>query len=169
MISTVFQNVHLDSPTIKTAKKIQHFNNTEPRATGAFVYLYQEWYIAFMAIRKIPVPFCDVCGEPWLPKHRAADGTVNPLFEKPEKSKRCGKCKSTRWNAAGVDRRRKAVVESPSEVPQVTAGDVLQTLDAPMSSEKMEQYDKIFPPPPGISRCKHGLYSCPECHDQEAD
>lgn len=133
-----------------------------------------------MAIRKIPVPFCDVCGEPWLPKHRAADGTVNPLFEKPEKSKRCGKCKSTRWNAAGVDRRRKAVVESPAEVPQVTVQDVEQTIDNaaalglavmernsdPTVAAAAEEVAKaIFYP---NARCRHGLYSCPECHHQEA-
>ena len=133
-----------------------------------------------MAIRKIPVPFCDVCGEPWLPKHRAADGTVNPLFEKPEKSKRCGKCKSTRWNAAGVDRRRKAVVESPAEVPQVTVQDVEQTMDNaaalelavmernsdPMVAAAAEEVAKAICYP--NVRCKHGLYSCPECHHQEA-
>ena len=129
-----------------------------------------------MAIRKIPVPFCDVCGEPWLPKHRAADGTVNPLFEKPEKSKRCGKCKSTRWNAAGVDRRRKAVVESPAEVPQVTVEDVEQTIAAvpmPVIPEEVFQYAKQLKSEfQAISggtnvRCKHGLYACPECHHQE--
>jgi hypothetical protein len=130
-------------------------------------HFHQEWYIAFMAIRKIPVPFCDVCGEPWLPKHRAADGTVNPLFEKPEKSKRCGKCKSTRWNAAGVDRRRKAVVDSPAEVPQVTIDDVRATvcgLSENPSPALLEALNKTARA--AASRCKHGLYSCPECHHQ---
>jgi hypothetical protein len=150
-----------------------------------------------MAIKKIQVPFCDVCGEPWLPKHRSTDGTVNPLFEKPEKSKRCGKCKSTRWNAAGVDRRRKAVVESPveafiaadadttqeeietacAEIPQVTVQDVEQTIDAmpmPVIPREVFQYAKQlkseFQAISGRTnvRCKHGLYSCPECHHQEA-
>ena len=142
-----------------------------------------------MAIRKIPVPFCDVCGEPWLPKHRAADGTVNPLFENPEKSKRCGKCKSTRWNASGVDRRRKAVVESPAEafiasdvdttveeieaacaeVPQVTIDDVRATVcglsknPSPALLEALNETARA-----AAARCKHGLYSCPECHHQEA-
>ena len=153
-----------------------------------------------MAIRKIPVPFCDVCGEPSLPRHRLADGTINPIFEHPERTKRCGKCKSTRWNAAGVDRRRKAVVDSPAEafiasdvdttveeieaacaeVPQVTVQDVEQTMDNaaalelavmernsdPMVAAAAEEVAKaIFYP---NVRCKHGLYSCPECHHQEA-
>ena len=61
-----------------------------------------------MAIKKIPVPFCDQCGEPWLPKFRM-NGDSNPIFDHPEQSKRCGKCKSTRWNSGDVDRRRKTV------------------------------------------------------------
>ena len=69
-----------------------------------------------MAIKTIPVPFCDQCDEPWLPKHLLADGTPNPIFEHPEDSKRCGKCKSTRWNAGGVDRRRKAVAQDSDAV-----------------------------------------------------
>jgi hypothetical protein len=130
-------------------------------------------------IKKIQVPFCDVCGEPWLPKHRLADGTINLVFEKPDRSKRCGKCKSTRWNAAGVDRRRKVVVEATEEVPQVTVADVEQTVDYAVALELAvlgrhsdttvaaaadEVAKAIFYP---NARCRHGLYSCPECHHQE--
>ena len=110
-----------------------------------------------MAVKKIPVPFCDVCGEPWLPKHRLDDGTLNPIFEHPDRAKRCGKCKSTCWNAAGIDRRRKPNVESPAEVSQVTVEDVEQTVDRP-----------ILPSRAIDARCKHGLYNCPECHPPEA-
>jgi len=129
-----------------------------------------------MAVKKIPVPFCDVCGEPWLPKHRAADGTVNPLFEKPENSKRCGKCKSTRWNAAGVDRRRKKPVQdSPEEIISAFDGPVAQEL-VPSMQERLdssvtilEQYlEREEALKRSVNaRCKHMLYDCPECHHRE--
>ena len=125
-----------------------------------------------MAVKRIPVPFCDVCGKPWLPKHRLADGTVNPVFEKPEKSKRCGKCKSTRWNAAGVDRRRKAVIESPAEIEQQIVEvqmpkipeEVFQYAESMMKGAQILSGAQVL----GNARCRHGLYSCPECHPQEA-
>lgn len=104
-----------------------------------------------MAVKNIPVPFCDVCGEPWLPKFKQPDGTHNPIFNHPEQSKRCGKCKTTRWNAAGVDRRRKGVEEI---VPRVTEEDVQQTLDRPVAVS--------------AGRCKHMLYNCHQCHPKEA-
>jgi hypothetical protein len=133
-----------------------------------------------MAIKKIKVPFCDVCHKPWLPKFLLDDGTPNPAFLDPTLCPRCGKCKSTRWNAAGVDRRRKAVVESPAEVPQVTMQDVEQTIDAmpmPVIPEEVFQYAENMMKGAQIlcgsiaevkGRCRHGLYSCPECHPQEA-
>ena len=102
-------------------------------------------------MKNIPVPFCDECGEPWLPKFRLADGTRNPIFDHPEDSKRCGKCKTTRWNAAGVDRRRKQAQES---VPEVSGEDVMQTIDRPALVS--------------AGRCKHMLYNCPQCHPKEA-
>ena len=125
-----------------------------------------------MAVKRIPVPFCDVCGKPWLPKHRLADGTVNPVFENPEKSKRCGKCKSTRWNAAGVDRRRKVVAESlVEEIHPVTMDDVRATvcgLAENPSPALIEALGRTAQAASAVARCKHGLYSCPECHPQEA-
>ena len=126
--------------------------------------------VAFMAIKKIPVPFCDSCDEPWLPKFRAADGTPNPIFENPELSKRCGKCKSTRWNAAGVDRRKKVVVESPTEIPQVTIDDVRATvcgLSENPSPELLEALAITAQAAVVHARCRHGLYSCPQCHSKE--
>jgi hypothetical protein len=124
-------------------------------------------YIGPVAIKKIPVPFCDVCGEPWLPKVKLPDGTHNPIFDHPENSKRCGKCKTTRWNANGVDRRRKPVeqviptelildADELSKIPEVNLVDVLQTIDQGA--------------PKGYStgRCKHMLYNCPQCHPKEA-
>ena len=126
-----------------------------------------------MAIKRIPVPFCDVCKEPWLPKHRLADGTVNPVFTDPSLGKRCGKCKRTGWNAGGVDRRRKqplgavsgdkeAAVDSqtlqdadeqPASPPAATIEDAAQVIDAPV---------KV------AGRCKHMLYKCPQCHSEKA-
>jgi hypothetical protein len=108
-----------------------------------------------MAIKEIKVPFCDVCGEPWLPKFHQANGMPNPIFEHPEQSKRCGKCKSTRWNANGVDRRRKTQPQdtTETETPEVTIADVEQTIDRPLQS---------------TARCQHGLYKCPQCSFKEA-
>lgn len=121
-----------------------------------------------MAVKKIPVPFCDVCQQPFLPKFILKDGTRNPIFDHPERSKRCGKCKRSNWNSGGLDRRRKpAKVESAEsapladaikvpvtldslerQAPQVTAADVAQTIDIQVAAR----------------RCKHRLFNCPECH-----
>lgn len=97
-----------------------------------------------MAVKKIPVPFCDWCGNPFLPKFRLKDGTPNPIFDHPERSKRCGKCKRTGWNAGGVDRRRKSV----EKIPEVTAQDVIQNVDVA----------------PAARRCRHGLFKCEKCN-----
>ena len=129
-----------------------------------------------MAIKKIKIPFCDVCLKPWMPDFLLADGTPNPIFYHPEDSKRCGKCKSTRWNAAGVDRRRKVVVESPAEIPQVTIDDVRATMDLPeipkeafaFLEEATEKAKAISGGVAASARCRHGLYSCPECSFKEA-
>lgn len=51
-----------------------------------------------MAVRVIEVPECDVCGELWLPDKRLPDGSINPARKNPKLCKRCGKCKSPRWN-----------------------------------------------------------------------
>ena len=126
-----------------------------------------------MAVKRIPVPFCDECGEPWLPKFKLSDGTHNPIFDKPERSKRCGKCKTTRWNAAGVDRRRKVVEEI---VPRVTAEDVLQTLDMPevpqeafrYAEEQVARAKAVSGGTASTGRCCHMLYNCPQCHSKEA-
>jgi hypothetical protein len=115
-----------------------------------------------MAVKKIPVPFCDWCGLPFLPKFRLKDGTQNPIFYHPEKSKRCGKCKRTGWNAGGVDRRRKSVpkVESAASAPLV---DAIKASATPDSRER---------PAPGSAprarRCRHGLYKCEKCHGEQA-
>lgn len=106
-------------------------------------------------VNKIPVPFCDWCKQPFLPKFNLPDGTHNPIFDHPEKSKRCGKCKRTGWNAGGVDRRRKQPVAVVEEIPQVTEQDVIQTIDA-------------SPPAPPARRCRHGLYKCQQCHPEFA-
>ena len=146
-----------------------------------------------MAIKKIKIPFCDQCGKPWLPDFLLADGTPNPLFEHPEDCKRCGKCKSTRWNAGGVDRRRKAVVESPAEtfiaadaeiaveeieiacaeIPNVTIDDVRATVCGLSKNPSLALLDALSETAraasvAGLSRCRHGLYACPECHPPEA-
>lgn len=105
-----------------------------------------------MAVRKIPIPFCDWCKQPFLPKFVLKDGTPNPIFDHPERSKRCGKCKRTGWNAGGVDRRRKKPAAA-DEIPQVTAQDVIQTID-------------IAPRTP--RRCMHNLFKCQKCHPEKA-
>ena len=51
-----------------------------------------------MAIRMVALPECDKCGEIWLPDKRLPDGSPNPARENPRLSKRCGKCKTPRWN-----------------------------------------------------------------------
>lgn len=124
-----------------------------------------------MAIRKIKIPFCDQCKKPWMPEFLLSDGTQNPLFDHPEDCKRCGKCKSTRWNAGGVDRRRKVVVESPAEVPQVKIDDVRATvcgLSENPSPAFMESLATTAKAAATAARCKHMLFSCPECHSKEA-
>lgn len=149
-----------------------------------------------MAIKKIPVPFCDVCGLPFLPRPKLSDGTPNPVFADPRKAKNCGKCKSVMWNSGGVDKRRKKPVESPVEVELVVvpiadwggkdeddpgnAQDfavIEQTIDTftypgtmTVTPEIQAKMDEVgFPKSFGqVSRCNHGLYSCPQCHPEIA-
>lgn len=104
-----------------------------------------------MAIKKIPVPFCDCCGEPWLPKHRLAGGALNPLFEHPERSKRCGKCKKATWNAGGVDGRRKKLVIAPAGAelndPELHALCPVDdpNLVVPLKDEKQSRHNPLSP------------------------
>jgi len=51
-----------------------------------------------MAIITKDLPLCDTCGECWLPDRILPDHTPNPAFLDPSQCKRCGKCKSMRWN-----------------------------------------------------------------------
>lgn len=51
-----------------------------------------------MAIITRQIPKCDVCGGEWLPDKRLRDGSHNPAFDDPGLCKRCGKCKTPRWN-----------------------------------------------------------------------
>ena len=109
-----------------------------------------------MAVKKIPVPFCDWCGLPFLPKFLLKDGTRNPIFDHPEKSKRCGKCKRTGWNAGGVDRRRKKPAPA-EEIPPVTMRDVIEAVPSLEGNLKTV---------PAAKRCRHGLYKCQKCHPE---
>lgn len=125
-----------------------------------------------MAVKRIPVPFCDCCGEPWLPKH-LKDGTINPAFLDPKLLNRCGKCKRTGWNTKGLDRRRKPVEAEP--IPEVTQQDVAQTIDMPEVPaeafayvERLTQDAQLIAGGARSSRCRHGLYSCPQCQPEKA-
>ena len=153
---------------------------------GPFSFRTISAILVLMAIRNIPVPFCDECGEPWLPKFKLPDGTHNPIFDHPEDSKRCGKCKTTRWNAAGVDKRRKTV-EEPSVEEYAAATSVQLSSIAlgkdPVAAEaaelvasacgipivtRQDVLQTIDRPAPSTGRCKHMLYNCPQCHPKEA-
>lgn len=112
-------------------------------------------------------------------------------------SVRCGKCKSWLWNGSKSDRKRKPAVESPvevEEIPQVNIGDVLQTMDTgadpdrtayllytrpvfedgtvgetktrEITEEQFKAHNEIVAKIQG--RCRHGLYSCPQCHPEKA-
>jgi hypothetical protein len=121
-----------------------------------------------VAVKKIPVPFCDWCGVPFLPKFRLKDGTLNPIFDHPEKSKRCGKCKRTGWNAGGIDRRRKPVIE---EIPKVTTQDVIATVCGLEENVKPETLKSLGAVAVAAverpRRCKHGLFTCQKCHGEQ--
>jgi hypothetical protein len=133
-----------------------------------------------MAVKKIPVPFCDWCGFPFLPKFRLPDGTHNPIFDHPEKSKRCGKCKRTGWNAGGVDRRRKMplslqplAIGTGVELPPLPDG-MEDGVPPPRTAATQPQDgapapDKTAPAPaPRARRCKHGLFTCKKCDGEQA-
>jgi hypothetical protein len=56
-----------------------------------------------MAIVKMDLPKCDVCGEVWLPDKQIRDKSTNkvitnPARDNPRLCKRCGKCKTPTWN-----------------------------------------------------------------------
>lgn len=72
-----------------------------------------------MAIRLVAVPECDKCGEIWLPDKQLPSGKLNPARERPELCKRCGKCKSPRWNykERSALRKVKKKVEEKGETP----------------------------------------------------
>ena len=134
-----------------------------------------------MAVKKIPVPFCDWCEQPFLPKFRLKDGTRNPIFDHPEKSKRCGKCKRTGWNAGGVDRRRKntiTVIADPEDGPFVSTIKEQLDVDIPIENPRTQVLIKNLQPVTArpqapvearkTTRCRHNLYKCPQCHPEEA-
>jgi hypothetical protein len=122
-----------------------------------------------MAVKNIPVPFCDWCGFPFLPKFTLPDGTHNPIFDHPEKSKRCGKCKRTGWNAGGVDRRRKK--PEADQVPQVTTQDVIATvcgLEENVTPETLTSLGAVVTAVvERARRCRHGLFNCEKCRPEE--
>jgi hypothetical protein len=51
-----------------------------------------------MAIVMRRLPQCDVCGGVWLPGRQLPGGKLNEAFDNPQLCKRCGKCKTPRWN-----------------------------------------------------------------------
>lgn len=98
-----------------------------------------------MALIKVTLPLCDICGEPWLPDKRLPDGSKNPAYEFPELSKRCGKCKSMRWNW-----KMKEALLKAEKAGKMTS------FPSPVKGK-----------PPSVSRvktCRHGLVRCPTCH-----
>lgn len=101
-----------------------------------------------MAIVKIEVPQCDVCGEIWLPDKRLPDGSLNPARKHPEKCKRCGKCKTPRWNEIA----RKAAKEAAKKAKRET-----RTQPAHSAGLKGQKPGKL---------CKHRLLNCPVCHKE---
>lgn len=72
-----------------------------------------------MGIKTVKLPVCDVCGEMWLPDKRLPDGSHNPAREHPELCKRCGKCKTPRWNykakEAAIKERKRSLAEEVSK------------------------------------------------------
>jgi len=72
-----------------------------------------------VGIKTVKVPVCDVCGQMWLPDKRLPDGSHNPAFDNPELCKRCGKCKTPRWNykarEAAIKERKRALAEEVSK------------------------------------------------------
>ena len=109
-----------------------------------------------MAVKKISVPFCDWCGLPFLPKFKLKDGTPNPIFDHPEKSKRCGKCKRTGWNAGGIDRRRKN--------PAVSTVEAKLDIDLKFPNPRSQTMIENLPAPASRARrCRHGLFKCDKC------
>jgi len=114
-------------------------------------------YIGPVAVKKIPVPFCDWCGLPFLPKFLLKGGTRNPIFDHPEKSRRCGKCKRTGWNAGRIDRRRKAANLQPLALSEEVVADLEK---APLAT--------LVDTAPRARRCRHGLFNCKKCQPAEA-
>lgn len=56
-----------------------------------------------MALVTMTLPLCDMCGAISLPSERLPDGTPNPARKHPEQQKRCGTCKSHRWNYKALE------------------------------------------------------------------
>jgi len=92
-------------------------------------------------VRDQPLPKCDVCGEMWLPDKILPGGILNPARIDPSSCKRCGKCKTPRWN---YKERDKAAVASPDPPAAVVV-----KRGRPAGSKN--------------KRCKHGLVTCPLC------
>jgi hypothetical protein len=90
-----------------------------------------------MAIIVREIPKCDVCGGEWLPDRQLPDGSTNPAFDDPRKCKRCGKCKTPRWNEN--ERKRELRDQIRKEVHAAHQGSTRP------------------------KKCKHELVCCPAC------
>ena len=121
-----------------------------------------------MAIGIFILPICDACHRPWLP-----DGWKpgdDPRTLAGGRTLRCGKCKSSGWDREYNAAQRKK--ESLAAVPQVSLDDVRATVCGLSENPSPALLEALSAPPraatPPRRRCKHSLYSCPECHPQEA-
>lgn len=108
-----------------------------------------------MAIRTMDIPECDVCGELTLPQK--GPGRENPR----ENHKRCGKCKSPRW-----DWKHKAqlAAASTAEGPAVKATSAQPETTAPIVAKPMALPDRSKSR--GATPCRHRKLNCPICQSK---
>ena len=105
----------------------------------------------------IELPLCDVCGNTWFPREKAArkdprayDAAQRALGAK-GKPLRCGMCKSPNWDRDWLKEQKAAPVSTP---------------DDDLSDDQLRiRYAVKAVVVPG--RCKHLLLDCPICHHTE--
>lgn len=112
-----------------------------------------------MAVIMKLIPKCDVCKAEWLPDKRLPDLSPNPAFDNPRLCKRCGKCKTPRWN----ENERKAELKK-----QIAAEVHRQGHGKPVPGPKKKNRTNSalllsVKDEPSQRACKHRLLHCPVC------
>ena len=117
-----------------------------------------------MAVKTFSLPICDECGKAWLPDEGPARDDIRS-YDAAERAKgkvgkpvRCGKCKSTKWDAI-YRQSAQDVAKIEEKVQDVTAEDVAQTMDLPTAAVRKIMAQPAERP----TLCRHRVLNCQIC------